>query len=983
MANRIQKQAAKQFVNDWTGKGYEKGETQRFWLNLLHNVFGVDDPTKMMQFEIPVKTITKEKGADFIDAYINPTKVLIEQKGSHVDLSAKAKQSDGAELTPYQQARRYAAGLPLSMAPRWIVACNFTTFEVHDMEHPNEAPEVIQLADLEKEFHRLAFLVDDANAHIKKELEVSIKAGEIVGVLYDKILAQYKDPSNPESQKALNKLCVRLVFCLYAEDAGIFGSKSMFHDYMAQFPAPMFREQLIKLFRMLDTKAEDRDSYEDERLLAFPYVNGGMFSGDIEIPRINEEIRDLILQRASDDFDWSLISPTIFGAVFESTLNPVTRRAGGMHYTSIENIHKVIDPLFLDELKAELAGIKAITVAKAKKDKALAFQDKLASLKFLDPACGSGNFLTESYTSLRRLENEALRIIYGTDRVIGEMADPIKVSISQFYGIEINDFACAVAQTALWIAESQMMMETDEIVGFNLDPLPLKRYANIKEGNALRMNWSVWEEPDDLTTVYANEVYIHQYLPSEASSVAREPEVRYGTIELHSPNIHPMDKVKRTHYVEFDYIMGNPPFLGYGFQSKEQKDDMLSIYVDEYGKTYKAAGKIDYVAGWYMKAAQLMENNQDARTAFVSTNSITQGEQVAAIWQPLFERFNIHLDFAYRTFRWDSEADIKAHVHCVIIGFSVSSNSNPKTIFLSETQSVRANNINAYLIDGPDTWIKSRPKPLCKVSEMITGNRPADGGHLIIEKEEYDDFIKREPAAVPYIKKLTGAIEFINNRPRYCLWLKGISPAILRSMPLVMERVNACRENRLQGAPDRQKLAETPWLFRETKNYEQYIIVPGTSSEKRRYIPLGFLGNDTIPTNAAMIIPEATLYHFGVLTSNVHMSWMRVVCGRMKSDYRYSKDIVYNNFPWPNPTEDQMSKIGLTAQAILDARAKYPDCSLADLYDETAMPLELRKAHKANDAAVLEAYGFPKNATESEIVALLFKMYQELTATGN
>ena len=439
--NTTQKQAAKQFVRDWSGKGYEKGETQRFWIALLQNVFGIPDATKFVEFELPVKTILKEKGSDFIDGYIPSTKVLIEQKGSKVDLGAKYRQSDGSELTPYQQARRYAAGLPVSMTPRWIVACYFTTFEVHDMERPNDAPEVIRLANLEKEYTRLSFLVDDTNVHLKKELEVSIQAGEIVGVLYDKILAQYRNPEDPETQKSLNKLCVRLVFCLYAEDAGIFGSKDMFHDYMAQFGAGEFREKLIKLFRILDQKPEERDPYEDEKLLAFPYVNGGMFAGDIEIPRINEEIRDLILQRASDDFDWSQISPTIFGAVFESTLNPETRRAGGMHYTSIENIHKVIDPLFLDDLKAELADIKATSVSKTKKDKALAYQDKIAKLTFFDPACGSGNFLKESYTSLRRLENEALRIIYGGDRVIGEMADPIKVSINQFYGIEINDFA--------------------------------------------------------------------------------------------------------------------------------------------------------------------------------------------------------------------------------------------------------------------------------------------------------------------------------------------------------------------------------------------------------------------------------------------------------------------------------------------------------------------------------------------------------------
>ena len=598
-----QKQAAKAFVQEWSGKGYEKGETQRFWIDLLHTVFGIDNPTKMMEFELPVKTITKEKGSDFIDAYIHPTKVLIEQKGSHMDLNAKARQSDGAELTPYQQARRYAAGLPLSMAPRWIVACNFTTFEVHDMERPNDAPEIIQLADLEKEYHRLSFLVDDTNVHLKKELEVSIQAGEIVGVLYDKILAQYKDPSNPESQKALNKLCVRLVFCLYAEDAGLFGSKNMFHDYLSRFSVNDFRRALIELFQVLDTRPEDRDPYMDEGLLAFPYVNGGMFAGEIEIPRINEEIRELLLQRASDDFDWSLISPTIFGAVFESTLNPETRRAGGMHYTSIENIHKVIDPLFLDDLKAELADIKATSVTKTRKDRAYAFQDKLASLKFLDPACGSGNFLTESYSSLRRLENEALRIIYGGDRVIGEMADPIKVSIDQFYGIEINDFACSVAQTALWIAESQMMAETDEIVGFALDPLPLKAYNNIREGNALRMDWSQWPIEDDWPSVIAKNTHVYPY-QKETLHVLEDPVVRYGNIDLYTENInlHVKAKEPRICTVEFNYIIGNPPFLGARVMSAEQKDDLISVF----GAKWKNIGNMDYVTGWYKKSLELM-----------------------------------------------------------------------------------------------------------------------------------------------------------------------------------------------------------------------------------------------------------------------------------------------------------------------------------------------------------------------------------------
>ena len=921
--NSTQKQAAKQFVKDWIGKGYEKGETQRFWLELLHNVFGIDNPMAMMQFEIPVKTILKEKGSDFIDGYIPATKVLIEQKGSKVNLSTKYRQSDGSELTPYQQARRYAAGLPVSMTPRWIVACNFTKFEIHDMEHPNDAPEIIELKDLEKEYHRLSFLIDDTNAHIKKEMEVSIQAGEIVGVLYDKILAQYKDPENPESQRALNKLCVRLVFCLYAEDAGIFGSKNMFHDYMAKFPAADFRLRLIELFHVLDTKPEDRDPYMDAALLAFPYVNGGMFAGDIEIPRINEEIRDLILQRASDDFDWSLISPTIFGAVFESTLNPETRRAGGMHYTSIENIHKVINPLFLNDLKAELADIKATSVAKTKKVRAYAFQDKLAGLKFFDPACGSGNFLTESYTSLRRLENEALRIIYGGDRVIGEMADPIKVHINQFYGIEINDFACSVAQTALWIAESQMMRETDEIVDFNLDPLPLKTYNNIHEGNALRMDWN---------------------------------------------NVIPAS--------ELNYIMGNPPFLGARIMSVEQKDDLISVF----GAKWKNIGNMDYVTGWYKKSLEMMKINPQIQAALVSTNSITQGEQVANLWEPLMSQ-GIVINFAWRTFIWDSEASQKAHVHCVIVGFSLCHSERKRRIYDGKAVS-EVLNINGYLIDGEDVFVGSRQHPISEVPEIGIGNKPIDGGFYLFKDDEKVEFVKREPGSDKYFKRWYGSDEFINRRPRWCLWLGDANPVELLKLPECMKRIEAVREYRLASpSAGTVKLADKPTRFHvENMPDSNYLLIPKVSSERRQYIPIGFMSPDVLSSDLVFIIPDASLYHFGVLTSSVHNAWMRVVCGRLKSDFRYSKDIVYNNFPWPEATEQQRDKIEETAKMILDARENYPEASMADFYSNLILFPDLMTAHRANDAAVLEAYGFPKDATESDIVARLFKMYQELTS---
>lgn len=929
MADFNQRKSAKEFSEFWQGKGYEKGQSQAFWLSLLRDVFGIEHPESFISFEDQVHL----DHTSFIDGYIPSTRVMIEQKSLGKNLNQAIKQSDGTLLTPFQQAKRYIAELPVSKHPRFVVTCNFEEFFVYDMEQPKGEPEVIKLKDLEKEYYRLSFLTKTENVHLKKEMEVSIKAGEIVGVIYDALLKQYYNAENEETLKSLNILCVRLVFCLYAEDAGIFGRNNMFLDYMKQFNAKHFRKALIDLFRVLDTKAEERDPYLEPDLAAFPYVNGGLFANEnIEIPNFTDEIRDLILEKASADFDWSEISPTIFGAVFESTLNPDTRRKGGMHYTSIENIHKVIDPLFMDDLNAEFQEICNIKVDKTKDTKLKAFQEKIANLTFLDPACGSGNFLTETYISLRKLENKVLFELQKGQIKIGAVTNPIQVSIRQFYGIEINDFAVTVAKTALWIAESQMMKQTEDIVHMNLDFLPLKTYANIVEANALRIDWEA-------------------VVPKE----------------------------------KLNYIMGNPPFVGYSLQSKSQKDDILSIYVDEKGKPYKTAGKIDYVACWYYKASKMMQGT-NIKTALVSTNSITQGEQVAAVWKPLCEQFGIHIDFAHKTFRWDSEASLKAHVHCVIVGFSCFDDKRKRKLYSNDRVQL-VDNINFYLVDANNIFVESCSKPICNVPKMTTGNRPADGGHLIIEAEDYDEFIKKEPNAKKYIKKLTGAMEFINNKARYCLWLVDINPKELRNMPEVLKRVEACKEDRLNGAEDRQKLAATPWLFRETKCPDLYVIVPATSSENRKYVPMGFLDSSTIATNSATIIPNANLYDFGILTSNVHMAWMRTVCGRLKSDYRYSKDIVYNNFPWCTPTDEQKAKIEKTAQGILDARELYPECSLADLYDDLTMPPELRKAHQENDKAVMEAYGFYKKdengkrtwLTESETVAQLMEMYQKLT----
>ena len=926
MTDTQQKVAARKFAAYWKDKGYEKGQSQTFWLTLLSDVLGVEDVGSFITFEEQVKL----DHTSFIDGIIPSTHVLIEQKSIDKNLKAAIKQSDGSLLSPFQQAKRYAAELPYSQRPRWIVICNFAEFHVYDMERPGGDPEVILLADLEKEYYRLQFLVDTGSEHIKKEMEISLQAGELVGVLYDALLKQYKDPSSQSTLQSLNKLCVRLVFCLYAEDAGIFGGKSMFHDYLRDVPVSGIRRALVELFKILDQKPESRDKYladDNPALAVFPYVNGGLFSDeDIEIPPFTEELKSLLLENASEDFNWSEISPTIFGAVFESTLNPETRRSSGMHYTSIENIHKLIDPLFLDGLKAEFAEIKEITVDRTRKAKLESFQMKLAGLKFLDPACGSGNFLTETYISLRRLENETLSLLH-RGQIMLDVGDPIQVSIGQFYGIEINDFAVTVAKTALWIAESQMMKETEDVVHMSLDFLPLKSYANITEGNALQVDW--------------------------ASVVPKH---------------------------ELNYIMGNPPFVGYSLQSKAQKDDILSVYVDEKGKPYKTAGKIDYVSGWYFKAAQLMQGTA-VRTAFVSTNSITQGEQVAGVWKPLYERFGIHIDFAHRTFRWDSEASIKAHVHCVIVGFSNEPNPAPKRIYTTERYQ-EVENINPYLLDAPNVFIDSRTNSICNVPQMVYGNKPTDGGFLFLSPEERDELLKREPGTEKFIRQIYGATEYINNKARYCLWLVGASPSELRKSPFIMERVEQVRQFRLNSTKAAtQRSADTPTLFQEIRHPDsEYIIIPRHSSETRRYIPFGFVQPQIVVNDAVQIIPDAKIYHFGIMMSNVHMAWTRAVCGRIKSDYRYSKDVVYNNFPWPTPTDTQKTKIEQTAQAILDARARYPESSLADLYDELTMPPELRKAHQDNDRAVMQAYGFSvRDMTESICVAELMRMYQSLT----
>lgn len=937
------KKAAAEFAKKWSGRGYEKGETALFWTDFLRDIAGMEDVSNECRFE------ERTRDGGFIDAWLPDRGVIIEQKSSGIDLD-KPEVRQGREVTPYQQALAYAQQMPLNQQPRWIVACNFETFRIHDRDKADPERDYVEvpLSRLSNDIAMFSFF-SGKSARSVREQQASIKAGELIGKLHAALSAQYADPESDESQHALNVLCVRLVFCLYAEDSGLFG-KDLLLGYLRQFEARHMRRALIDLFEVLNTPYDQRDPYLDDDLKRFPYVNGGLFKGEVEIPNFTDDIKTLLLLDVSLKTDWSTISPTIFGGVFESTLNPDTRRSGGMHYTSPENIHKVIDPLFLDDLKAEYRSIKedAAMGDKRRRNRLLAFQDKLSSLSFFDPACGSGNFLTETYLCLRRLENHVLADlmnIRGKDRSAKQFTENqlalgfedantgdalgVKVNIAQFYGIEINDFAVRVAKTALWIAELQANVESEYVIQQDIEDLPLRDSANIVHGNALRLDW--------------NEV-----LPAE----------------------------------KCDYIMGNPPFVGSSYCSKGQKEEIVELY----GKI-KLSNSLDYVSGWYFKAAEMMKLNPRATCAFVSTNSITQGEQVYPIWHTLSERFDISIDFAWKTFVWDSEAVGTAHVHCVIIGMSSAARpgaSLRKTLFDENKERLECDNINFYLQPAPSAFVVSRGTSLCGMPKIMHGSKPSDGGNLILTEEEKAELVSKEPAAARFVRRYSGGVDFLRGGRRYCLWLVDAKPSDLKSMPLVCERVRKVAESRLSSsAKATQKKAETPTLFFTiTQPQEGMMLVgPQVSSGRRKYIPFGYYPADVIASDKLLIMPSAKLFHFGVLSSQFHNAWVRVVAGRLKSDFTYSVNIVYNNFPWPVPSDTRRDEIESCAQAVLEARKLYPDSTLADMYDpdnEWMFP-ELTKAHKSLDAAVEAAYGVDFQGDEEKIVAHLFKLYAEMT----
>ena len=862
MTDAEQREAARQFANKWKGRGREDEDGRSYWIDFLSNVLGMANVTDRVEFE---KKVVVDGNTKRIDVYIPETHVLIEQKSLGKALDQKIMNSGSVELTPYDQAKRYNDNLPYNEKARWIITSNFSDIWIYDMNARVPEAVKISLGEIPGKYPLLDILIKKDVQKIFHEMEVSIKAGDIVGLLYEAFLKQYKIPdANPKAEtaeqkekrehklKSLNALCVRIVFCLYAEDAGIFGRRDIFHDYLKAYDVKDCRRALLELFKTLDTPVSERDEYLEEDLAQFPYVNGGLFSDEsIEIPPLTEEIKELLLTKASENFDWSDISPTIFGAVFESTLNPETRRAGGMHYTSISNIHKVIDPLFLEDLKTEFQEILKIQVQRTKIKRLDEFQNKIASLKFLDPACGSGNFLTETYLSLRRLENEVIREKVGGQMTLGDVHNPIRVSIQQFYGIEINDFAVTVAKTALWIAESQMMEETKNIVyGFNDDFLPLKTYVNITEGNALRLDW------DDV-------------VPAS----------------------------------ELSYIMGNPPFVGHKNVSLEQKNDMKRIFNNK-------QGRLDYVSAWYMLASRYIQNSK-IECAFVSTNTVVQGTHLESLWHTLLNDYHVKINFAYNTFKWESEASQKAAVFCVIIGFST---IEKKEKLLFDAFDQNADNgrivkyISPYLDDKYTIVVRSQNKPVSDRQLMVYGNIPRDGGFYTFTEEEKDTFLQEEPDAAKFMYRFLGSKEYINNTQRWILFLKDAEPQELKNLPKVMERIQAVKEFRLSSkAKEIHKFAETPTLFAQQTQPvgEPFVIVPIVSSSRRRYVPMGYVDGNTIVNNRVFLIPNADLYMFGILNSNVHNAWMRKVAVRLKDDYSYSKDLVYNTFPLPELTEER------------------------------------------------------------------------------
>ena len=920
---------AEKFAREWANKGDENQDTQRFWIGFYQDVLGCEDAISRLRFETPVATdASAHKG--FIDVLVPSAKVIIEQKSLGIDLS-KTEKRQGRMVTPAQQALAYAQGMALDLQPRYVVACNFAELWVYDRHRPGELCKgepmfKLSLADLPKNLPAVQFLKGSGEAPATLSQAVSVEAGKIMGRLHDLVAASFNDPDAPENHHALSVLMTRLMFLMFCEDAGLV-EPNAFRDYVRHFQASDLRRALKDLFVWLDTPDAERDPYAEDWLKRLPYMNGGLFRERTEVPPLDETFRTTLLVEGCQEFDWSGVSPTVFGSIFEGALSHDHRRANGQHFTSPENIHKVIDPLFMDGLEADFEEARAKPVAGGARKKALEeLHERVGNISVLDPACGSGNFLTESYVCLRALENRILFELQGDQAAMSfeESGDrDVLVSLKNFHGIELEDFACCVARTALWIAEKQADIDTAKVTRRVYQELPLRDYEGITNANALRVDWN--------DAVPASEV---------------------------------------------SYVIGNPPFIGYSNLTADQKEDRADIFG-------KSGGVLDYVACWYRKAADYARGTH-ARCAFVSTNSICQGQQVEPLWRPLFEN-GIHIDFAHQTFVWNSQATDEAHVHVVIVGFS-REGVETKLLFGGDGERREVGNINGYLSAAPDGFVEKHSKPLCNVPEMAQGFKPADNGNLLLSGEEYDALVAKEPHAAGLIRPFSMGADFINGVRRYCLWLPDVTASDLKACPSVRARVDSCREWRSAQTPtgDAYKLKDAPHLLRPCGKFVDgtYIGVPTVTSGRRKYVPMGFVTNGMIPGNKLYFVPTDSLYVFGILSSQFQNAWMRQVAGRLKSDYNYGNTIVYNNFVWPEPTDAQRAEIEACAQAVLDARAAHPDATLADMYDpdnDFLFP-DLMAAHRALDAAVEAAYGVDFAGDEEKIVAHLFKLYAQKTA---
>ena len=956
------KKAAQKFVADWKNRGKEDKDYVEFWEDLLEDVFGVPKARKEIEPQSPVKF---EGTTKRIDIRVKTSKVVIEQKSRDVSLDEKQKQSGKDEngneiwLKPIDQAIRYYNNLDQPDQGRYVIACNFREFEVWDSHHKNSPHRRILLEELPSRWRELKFLVEPYRpigyVDEKREERVSSTASEYVRNLYDTIYAGKKEWTKPELQ-SLNMFCVRVVFCLFAEDAGIFDD-GQFSTFLEKFSAKDLSKKFDALFFWLDmTDTRRREYYKlaDVEVQNFPYVDGGLFNNTdlYETPALSQAAYDILkgawdlkLKDTDETFDWSEISPTNFGCIFESTVDSDVRDSGGMHYTTPSNIHRVIDPLFLDNLKTELERIVNLPIESAgEKDRKYRelenYRNRLADMRFLDPACGSGNFLTECYKSLCELELRAIEseLEFRHD-VIMPNTDPCKVRMGQFFGIEIDHFAASVARASLWIAGCQLIQQTAKVLHCAIDPLPLDKNNYVVCADALLTDW--------------NEV------------------------------------LKRKTTTE-TYIIGNPPFQGAKKMNAEQKKSLLDAMpsrLPDKTKFWDKQGKLDFVCAWYAKAAAYMEGKRNITAAFVSTNSIVQGDQEAPLWHPLMSHYHLQILFAWQSFEWFNEADDMAHVYCVIVGFYLSKRKRPveHKIFSETKEVVAADNINGYLLNAENLFVWNRGKALCDIPEMGIGNKPIDDGNYLFTKQEMDEFVKKEPLSANYFHPWYGSEEFISRQPRYCLWLGDCTPAELAKMPLCVKRVEAVKKYReSRDSKPTIELAKKPRRFHvENMPENDYLIIPRVSSQNRYYIPMGYMTSNDFCSDAVLIVPEATLFHLGVLQSRIHMAWTRVICGRLKEDFRYSGGIVYNNFPWPDVTDEQKAAIEATARTILNVRDKYADSTLEQLYKPALMPDDLTDAHTANDkavAAIYAEYGINLSMTDEEIALTLMRVCTRLAA---